>query len=69
MGINPAAIGTQNLGDNPRLVIRLVTKDADGYLPLPTVPGELVGWHNSVLNAVELYVANGNATAWKKVYS
>jgi len=69
MGVNPASIGTQNLNDSPRLVIRMVTRDANGYMPSPQVPSELVGWYNSVVGAVELYVANGNATAWNRVYS
>lgn len=68
MSINGASIGTSDINENPRMVIRMIDRNNDGSMPDPLAPGELVGMYNPAVGMVELYLADAIGSRFLKVF-
>jgi hypothetical protein len=69
MAINPSAIASQNVQDNPVFALEILTTQpvaGEVFSPLRS-PGQLVAWYNGSTERFELYVVNRAGNRFLKV--
>lgn len=69
MAINRAFVGSQDISTVTNATIELVDvrPDVNSILSTPETPNRLVGYYNSALQGVELYVVDRSGLRWIKI--
>ena len=66
MAINSAGFSADSIEDNPSFILDmvLVRPEENVNLATPVQPGQIVGFYNSQLGYVELFVGNPSGNRW-----
>lgn len=69
MAINRTSFSAQDITTNYSVAVKMVgTKpDPNATLSTPVEPNVMVGFYNSAINAVELFIADSSGTRYIKV--
>ena len=69
MAINRTSISAQDITQDPSFSIKLASTrpDTTAYLDLPVEPNVMIGFYDSNLNAVQLYVTDPTGRRYIKV--
>ena len=69
MAINRSSFTTESLTTNHDIAIQMVALRPDPQEPLvtPVKPNIMVGFYNTSLNVVELFISNSSGTQYLKV--
>ena len=69
MAINRVSFTTDSLKSNTDVTLELVSPrpDTTAYLDTPVTPNKMVGFYNSAIGVVELYITDGTGRRYIKV--
>ena len=69
MAINRTSFSAQDISENYSVAIRMVSTkpNPNETLTTPVEPNVMVGFYNSAINAVELFVADSSGTKYIKL--
>jgi hypothetical protein len=69
MAINRTSISAQDITQDPSFSIKLASTrpDTTAYLSTPVEPNVMIGFYDSTLNAVQLYVTDPTGRRYIKV--